>query len=118
MSSSRCHRFAGGSQHQQERFWRELVPCPGQGYSDTNSKWCSGLEHSSLLSANFYYSEGWKTGTYPKIAQNVIHLQARPHPKGAKASSDSVGEPAGGSTGGDSSGPSWVGSQVSPRGYI
>ncbi|KAL8293582.1 hypothetical protein RQP46_000283 [Phenoliferia psychrophenolica] len=80
---------------------------PVLGTDSINSAWCTGLEHSSLLSANFYYSEGWKTGTYPKITTNVIHLQARPHPNAAKASNDSTGAPAGGSTGGNSIGPSW-----------
>lgn len=79
-----------------------------RGTDSTNQVWAAGLEHSSLLTVNLYYSQAWKTGNYPTISKDVIHLSARPHPNGAKASSDPVGPPAGGSTGGNVAGPQWV----------
>jgi Glycosyl hydrolase family 71 len=56
----------------------------------------------SSLSANFstawldmtsYYAAAFKTGSYPAITQDKIYLWARPHPKNATATSDSVPKP-------------------------
>ena len=50
------------------------------------------LFHTAFLYMTNYYATAYKTGTYPTITEDSIHLWARPHPKDANAP-DSVGKP-------------------------
>ncbi len=51
------------------------------------------LDHTALLPMLAYYSQAFKTGSYPAITQDKIWISARPHTANAGASGDSIGRP-------------------------
>ncbi|KAF8307707.1 hypothetical protein DL93DRAFT_1994463 [Clavulina sp. PMI_390] len=64
------------------------------GPDQPNSQaWVNGFDHTPWTTMTKYYADAWRTGVYPTITKNKIYLSSRPHPKGASASSDSVGIP-------------------------
>lgn len=57
--------------------------------------WTNGYPHTAWLQLTKYYAQAFKTGSWPTIASDSIVVWARPHPKAATASSDSIGRPSG-----------------------
>jgi glucan endo-1,3-alpha-glucosidase len=55
--------------------------------------WTNGFDHTAWLPLTKYYATAFKTGSYPAITKDSIIMWARPHPKAATATSDSVGRP-------------------------
>src|SRR5258708_2689218 len=63
--------------------------------SRTPSHSLPGHPHSvpGFTTMTKYYSDAWRTGTYPTITKNQIFLSARPHSRDQDIDSDSVGKP-------------------------
>lgn len=57
--------------------------------------WTNGFPHTAWLQLTKYYAQAYKTGSWPTITSDSIVVWARPHPKAATASNDSIGRPAG-----------------------
>ncbi|CED82064.1 Glycoside hydrolase, family 71 [Phaffia rhodozyma] len=72
---------------------------PIQGAQPNSQSWVDGLNHTTLLEVNQYFAEAYRSGSYPDIEQDVIHLSARPHSNSAVASADDCGRPTGGQNG-------------------
>ena len=56
---------------------------------------CSDCHFSNIgwLELTAYYSQAFKTGVYPTITRDKVVMWARPHPRDAVASADSVSKP-------------------------
>jgi glucan endo-1,3-alpha-glucosidase len=57
--------------------------------------WTNGFPHTAWLQLTKYYAQAFKTGSWPTITSDSIVVWARPHPKAATASNDSIGRPSG-----------------------
>ncbi|KZT20315.1 glycoside hydrolase family 71 protein [Neolentinus lepideus HHB14362 ss-1] len=66
---------------------------PIEGAQPNSQSWVDGFDHQGWLDMTPYFSAAFKTGSYPAITQDKIYLWARPHPRNATASADSVGPP-------------------------
>ncbi|KAI5123868.1 hypothetical protein M0805_005685 [Coniferiporia weirii] len=66
---------------------------PIEGAQPNSQAWVDGYDHQAWLDLTSYFVQAYKTGTYPTLSQDKIYLWARPHPKDATASNDSVGKP-------------------------
>ncbi|GJE97162.1 glycoside hydrolase family 71 protein [Phanerochaete sordida] len=65
---------------------------PIRGAQPNSQAWVDGFDHTSWLAMTGYFAAGYKTGAYPAVTQDTLHLWARPHPAGASAP-DPVGKP-------------------------
>src|SRR5260370_25980813 len=63
--------------------------------SRTPSHSLPGHPHSvpGFTTMTKYYSDAWRTGTYPTITKNQIFLSARPHSRDQVIDNDPVGQP-------------------------
>ncbi|KAI5123869.1 hypothetical protein M0805_005686 [Coniferiporia weirii] len=66
---------------------------PIKGSQPNSQAWVDGFNHTAWLDLTSYFAQTYKTGVYPTVQQDKIYLWARPHPKNATATSDSVGKP-------------------------
>ncbi|KAJ9124508.1 hypothetical protein QFC24_003299 [Naganishia onofrii] len=60
-----------------------------------SEKWTNGFPHTAWLEMTKYYAQAFKTGSWPTIASDSVFVWARPHPKAATASDDTIGRPTG-----------------------
>ncbi|KAL7415268.1 glycoside hydrolase [Mrakia frigida] len=80
---------------------------PIEGAQPNSEAWVDGFDHTPLLDINKYYSEAFKTGSFPSITADKVFLTARPHHNQAVATADTMGRPTGGQ-GGPSEGYLWA----------
>ena len=66
---------------------------PIEGDQPNSQDWVDGFDHTAWLDMTTYYANAFKTGSFPEINQDKIYMWARPHPRDATASSDSIGKP-------------------------
>lgn len=66
---------------------------PIEGAQPMYTTWATGYEHQGWLAMTNYYATAFRTGSYPEITNDQLYMWARPHPKDAVASSDSIGDP-------------------------
>lgn len=71
-----------------------LAPYPNNASLDEHSPaWVEGMDHEPLQALTKFYSDAYKTGSYPEIEEDSLVLWSRPHPKDATARNDTVPRP-------------------------
>ncbi|KAH9927687.1 glycoside hydrolase family 71 protein [Fomitopsis serialis] len=66
---------------------------PIEGSQPNSQAWTNGMPHLGWLAMTNYYATAFRNGSYQSITEDQIYMWARPHPKNANASDDSVGKP-------------------------
>ncbi|KZT73782.1 glycoside hydrolase family 71 protein [Daedalea quercina L-15889] len=66
---------------------------PIEGSQPDSQDWTNGMPHLGWLAMTNYYATAFRDGSYPSITEDQIYMWARPQPKNAVASDDSVGMP-------------------------
>ncbi|EJT97858.1 hypothetical protein DACRYDRAFT_84208 [Dacryopinax primogenitus] len=68
---------------------------PIEGAMPDGTTWVNGFPHTAWLDMNNYYSFAFKYGFYPTFTNDKVYIYGRPHPAGASACCDGIGQPNG-----------------------
>ncbi|KZT01299.1 glycoside hydrolase family 71 protein [Laetiporus sulphureus 93-53] len=66
---------------------------PIEGDQPNSQDWVDVMPHEGWLAMLDDYATVFRSGIYPEITEDQLYIWARPHPKLATASDDSVGDP-------------------------
>lgn len=68
---------------------------PIVGEQPAGTTFVDGYPHIAWMEMSKYHITAFRTGTYPTVTEDAIYYWARPHPRDAVATSDSLGRPTG-----------------------
>ncbi|KAI0316035.1 glycoside hydrolase [Amylostereum chailletii] len=66
---------------------------PIEGAQPNSQAWVDGFDHTAWLGLTNYYAQAFKAGSFPAITEDKLYMWARPNPKDATTTDDSVGQP-------------------------